>query len=194
MPINLFDVFESGYFEGEPVRERVRESDPQIDGRRNPHRYVSEEKFGHWTLIEPFVAAHSIFDNPIVKGFWKVVCDCGTLGLVHTSDLHQQTQRGFSCGCLRRPRKPLTRTRPPADHAGQIVGRLHVIQWQTNRGWECVCLTCGGIEIVRNSSLLPREGMRACKASETVHAPAPDSRHLPTSASILSRSESGKPI
>lgn len=127
-----------------------------------PQKLVSGGRIGLLELVKKDF--HRGYFGPVSRGKWVVRCVCGRCkGTKEWVETYKRLVRGtaYSCGKVARPRKQPTSTRPPNRMAGEI-GRLTVIRYVTNRGWECRCRACRLIEWVRYSRDLGRAGRRKC--------------------------------
>lgn len=117
-------------------------------------RVLAGATFGRWTVLEDHI-----------KGAVRVPCrcKCGTERSVCADSLLRGHSR--SCGCGRRG-APLGRQRRSAEnpylHAGEVHGRLTVLQ-DAIRATDAVLCRCEcGTEIMRTAGPLKNRGARSC--------------------------------
>jgi hypothetical protein len=144
--------------------------------------------FGRLTLTKKYYVhppLYAGYSQGVTRGWWIARCECGySQHRVHTQDLRKETIRGLMCdSCRQKEREQMAAdglkqrrefkgrqprsldfpTRPPVERAGMVFGRLMCQVYLPREGWECICLTCHGAEVVKRSADLERRGKRPCE-------------------------------
>jgi hypothetical protein len=138
-----FVTIGAGLLCGDTISCRCIWKGENIDGKR----------FGRWTVVR---LDHR---NAHGDGYFKCVCDCGNIGVIHRTTLIDGTSQ--SCGCLKRDYTASV----TVDEVGRMFGRLTVLSRagtdaDEKATWHCMCV-CGN-EIVTSGHHLRGGNTRSC--------------------------------
>ncbi len=163
--------YSSDYYVSESIVEATNDELQRIGPGSGIHNKYKEndrltlpsgEPFGHYSVIES-----------LSSGLYRIQCGCGSEPIIRSlaaisSALRLRAPRIYSCGCVRLPSKPRL-GRPPANRAGETIGRLQVGDWEAGKGWLCLCLSCQEAGFpehtfyVRHSAGLAPKGHSECE-------------------------------